>query len=234
MTTKSLERLACFNAEEANATAASTSAAPEAAASVPCETMVLASVQDIIRPSSDVLQVGPPSSDVCDALKDIKVAPPMKKCGRPKGSGLTVIGLPTKRKRTAGCGPFRSRTCYEKKSALLTWRVGRKAAIRALNGNVLDEEDVETKVELLHCGILDECVDVNIVRTFFTSDAWLAVMSTVNTKRSVHQWECEECHSDLEECDSILCDWCLCWYHIPCTSLKRQPKKKLWQCSHCV
>ncbi|KAL1442480.1 hypothetical protein MTO96_030786 [Rhipicephalus appendiculatus] len=170
-----------------------------------------------------------PSSD---AIKDIKVAPCMRNCGDPKESSLTVV--PTKRKRVPGCGPFRSRTLQEKKSTVLTWLVGEAAAAGALNGRVLEKEDVETKPELLHCGVLDDSVDVNTVRTFFTGDAWIAVMSVVNAKRSVHQWECEECRGDLKEFDSILCDWCLGWYHIPCTSLKQQPKKKLWQCSYCM
>ncbi|KAH7981420.1 hypothetical protein HPB49_023993 [Dermacentor silvarum] len=47
-TTNSPEQLAHFNAKEANASTASTSAALEAAASMPCETLRITSGQDII------------------------------------------------------------------------------------------------------------------------------------------------------------------------------------------
>lgn len=169
----------------------------------------------------------------CTTLKDIKLAPPMRKCGRPKGNTLTVIGLPRKSKRARERGPFRSLPIFEKKTAILTWLVGSDAATSALKGRLLEEEDVETRPELVHCGILDESVDISIVRSFFTDDAWRVVTSTQNVKKSRHCWLCHACHGNLEDLDAIMCDWCLNWFHLPCTSLKRQPKKKLWQCAQC-
>lgn len=170
----------------------------------------------------------PPTTLSIADVNDIKLPKPMRKCGRPKGHSLTVIGVPKKRKRNADRGPFRSLPISEKKNALLTWLVGSAAAASALNGRLLEEHEVEVNPALLHCAILDESVDINIAQSYFTDDGWLAVCDTVS-----HQWQCEACHVDLEEFDSILCDWCLAWFHLPCVSLQRQPKKKLWKCPSC-
>lgn len=132
-----------------------------------------------------------------DTVKEIEIAPCMSSCRHPKESNLTVD--PTKRKCVSDCGPFRSCTCQEKKFTVLMWLVGEAAATDGLNGKVLEKKDVETKPELLHCGLLDDSVDVSIAETFFSSDAWTAAMSVVNAKRSVHWWDCEECHRDLKK-----------------------------------
>lgn len=41
----------------------------------------------------------------------------------------------------------------KKKFTVLMWLVGEAAAADGLNGKVLEKKDVETKPELLHCGL---------------------------------------------------------------------------------
>lgn len=155
------------------------------------------------------------------------------KCGRPKGQVVTVIGLPRKRKRTGSAQPFAALTVREKKLMLLTWFTGPQKAAEAMVGNVLDEDCVEQRPECIPSGIRDENIDINLVRHIFTDDAWEAVQMAILVKKQ-QDWKCNECDSDLDSHDSIFCDWCLCWSHVPCVGLKQIPKAKLWKCQRCL
>ncbi|KAH6929715.1 hypothetical protein HPB50_005193 [Hyalomma asiaticum] len=139
------------------------------------------------------------------SLSNIKVSPAMRKRGRPKGHTLTVIGLPKRRKLgTKEQGPFKSLSMQEKRRIILVWLVGKRAAKAAIQGKKLEEEDVVQKPENLHCGILDENVDVNAVCSYFSDDAWLAVKNVLNSKQQLQQWECSTCKTDLGAHDSVL------------------------------
>ncbi|KAH8009019.1 hypothetical protein HPB51_008949 [Rhipicephalus microplus] len=166
-------------------------------------------------------------------LQNIKVPVAMRKCGRPKGHVLTVIGLPKKRKRTASLGPFSELTMREKKLAMLSWLVGKRQASDAIKGKLLDEESVEARPEDIHDGIRDEMVDINLVRRFFTDDAWKAVQMVLSVKKD-EEWKCTKCKTKLDDHDAVLCDWCLLWYHLPCVGVKQKPKTKLWKCGSCT
>lgn len=173
------------------------------------------------------------TASASDPLERIKVPVAMKKCGRPKGHMLTVVGLPKKRKRTTSQRPYAELTVKEKKLVLLTWLVGAEKAAEAIRGKLLDEEVVEQRPEKIPDGIRDEIVDVKLVRRFFTNEAWQAVCMVVDVKK-VQEWQCNLCKSKLDDSDSVLCDWCLSWNHLQCVGLKQQPKAKLWKCSECA
>lgn len=175
-----------------------------------------------------------PCTSSTSALSSIKVPPAMRKCGRPKGHALTVVGLSKKRNRATGAQvPFKLLSMREKRKQILGWLVGQTAAKAAIDGKMLEENDVEQRPELIHCGILDENVDFNAVQRFFSEDAWLSVTSVIQHKQKLQKWDCHTCSSDLEGQDSIVCDWCLSWYHLTCVGLKKQPKTKVWQCLNC-
>lgn len=166
-------------------------------------------------------------------IANIKVPTAMKRCGRPKGHMLTVVGLPRKRKRTESQRPFSELAVNEKKLAVLTWLVGAKTAAEAIKGKLIDEDCVEARPEEVHDGIRDEMVDINIVRRFFTDDAWEAVVMVTNIKKE-EDWKCAQCKTELDDYESILCDWCLLWHHLPCVGLAKKPKSKLWKCGPCT
>lgn len=91
--------------------------------------------------------------------------PLVKKRGRPKGHGLTTIGLPAKRARKEYKKPcsFSKLHVSEKEKVILSWFVDEKVAERALKHNYLiEEEDVECKPELLPDSVLDENVDIHL------------------------------------------------------------------------
>ncbi|CAN8002340.1 unnamed protein product [Ixodes hexagonus] len=172
------------------------------------------------------------STQILDTLTKIKVPVTKKSCGRPKGQMVTVIGLPRKRKRTSTERPYAELTMKEKKLKLLTWLTGTQKAAEAMKGKLLDEDTVEQRPECVHGGIRDDNIDINLVRRFFTDDAWQAVQMVIGMKRQ-ESWKCNECETHLDDHDSVMCDWCLTWNHLPCVGLRKQPKTKLWKCRVC-
>ena len=74
--------------------------------------------------------------------------------------------------------------------------------------------------------ILDDSIDVCLVRNYFSNDAWLLLEKTLQLKLKNIIWTCNICNHDLHSEASILCDSCLLWYHFKCVALKRQPKAK--------
>lgn len=122
----------------------------------------------------------------------ISVPPRLKKRGRPKGHDLTVIGLPAKKRNTfvSKLQPFAKlhtsikekgktlKTFLQSQSSLvliffdtvlLKWLVGEDvtAGILKCPKNLIEEEQVEVKPELVLVGILDENVDVHLIKGFF-------------------------------------------------------------------
>ncbi|KAH8040566.1 hypothetical protein HPB51_011394 [Rhipicephalus microplus] len=167
-----------------------------------------------------------------DTLANIKVPVTTKKCGRPKGHMVIVIGLPKKRKKAPTERPYAELPVKEKKLKLLMWLTGAHNAAEAIRGKLLEEDAVKQRSELVHNSIRDENVDINVVRRFFSDDAWEAVKMVVDIKNQ-ESWNCNECNSNLEDNDSVMCDYCLTWSHLPCVGLQKKPKTKLWKCRVC-
>ena len=118
---------------------------------------------------------------------------------------------------------------------MLKWFVDAEVAAGAIGHprKLIEEEHVEVRPERLPDAVLDENVDVNLIRKFFTQDAWLAVMDVVGQKRSKPVYVCKVCYHDLHKESSIVCELCLSWHHLKCVGLKQAPKSKNWYCRGC-
>ena len=63
-------------------------------------------------------------------------------------------------------------------TAMLKWFVEEEVVKKALKNPgkyLIEEEAVETRPEIIPDAVLDEDVDVHLVRRFFLNDAWLVV-----------------------------------------------------------
>ena len=121
-------------------------------------------------------------------------------------------------------------------TVILTWFVDDKVADAVLHNPkqmLIEEDQVECCPERLPDALLDDNVDVHIVRQYFTNDAWMVVEDVVRQKVSHPVYVCRICFHDLHEAESIACDHCLSWFHVKCTALKKTPKQKYWFCRKC-
>ncbi|XP_014674333.1 PREDICTED: uncharacterized protein LOC106814532 [Priapulus caudatus] len=167
-------------------------------------------------------------------IRCIKMPPKMLKRGRPKGAGLTTIGIPKKNGSSKKPASFVKKSGLEKEKIILSWFVEDNIVEKAVHDEQLIEENhVECRPEKIHEGCLDKSVDLYMVRHHFSTDAWHLVMQVFQLKQQVHEWVCKVCQHDLSECESIMCDCCLQWYHIKCVGLKAVPKAKHWMCRFC-
>ena len=117
---------------------------------------------------------------------------------------------------------------------MLKWFVDENVARDAQENKVLIEEDqVEVRPELLPDAAIDENVDINLIRKFFSYDAWLLASDVVARRKLNSLYLCKTCSHDVHESASIACDHCLCWYHLKCVGLKKGPKQKYWFCRQC-
>ena len=68
---------------------------------------------------------------------------------------------------------------------MLKWFVDEKIAETSIKNpnQLIEEEDVEVHPEKLPDAILDENVDVHLIRKFFSQDAWLLVTEVVKQKQ---------------------------------------------------
>jgi hypothetical protein len=86
----------------------------------------------------------------------------IKKRGRPKGSNLTTIGLPKRKKANI---PFLNKPFQNKQKKILSWFVGEEVAALGLDGSIyIEEESIETRSEIIPHSVLHENVDINLVR----------------------------------------------------------------------
>ena len=120
-------------------------------------------------------------------------------------------------------------------TVMLKWFVDEKTAETSIKNpnQLIEEEDVEVRPEKLPDAILDENVDVHLIRKFFSQDAWLLVTEVVKQKQDKPLYVCLYCLHDLGEAPSIVCDHCLSWCHLKCVGLKHEPKMKHWYCRSC-
>ena len=93
---------------------------------------------------------------------------------------------------------------------MLSWFVD-EAEIKAATQQkkLLDEDCLECRPEKLPNACLDENVDIHLIRPFLTQDAWKLLIQTIEVKKSTHVWICGMCQQDIEEADSIGCDFVL-------------------------
>ncbi|XP_038062975.1 uncharacterized protein LOC119733644 [Patiria miniata] len=170
----------------------------------------------------------------------LKFPPTMKKRGRPKGAGLTCIGLPAKRACRSVSGnrkrpvPFLLKSANDKQRIILKWFVVTKVAEEAISrGRIIQENEVESIPEKVPMECLDENVAINTVRKFFSYDAWILVTQVLKVLKTKGVWLCSTCNDELAKSTSVCCEACLSWFHIKCIGLNDPPKKKNWFCRGC-
>lgn len=118
--------------------------------------------------------------------------------------------------------------------AMLKWFVEDNVARAALEETVLvQEEEVEVRPECIPDAVMDENVDIHLIRRFFSHDAWLVMEDTLSRKRRNFVYLCRYCAHDVHESVSVACDCCLLWFHLKCVGLKKEPKQKYWFCRQC-
>ena len=117
---------------------------------------------------------------------------------------------------------------------MLKWFVNEEVAERVMRGgNLIAEEEVETRPEKIPRKCLDENVCIVQIKKYFSFDGWSVLTNNIEVMRSCGVWTCSMCSSDLDGNDSIACDSCLDWVHLNCIGLKRAPKTKHWFCRCC-
>ena len=114
------------------------------------------------------------------------------------------------------------------------WFVDKTVVQDAFDGKLIEEEQVECRPEKIPNSDLDENVDVHLVHSYFTNDAWLIVKDVLKRKTKSTSWICHSCNHDLHTQASIICESCLQWYHFQCVGVMAQPKKKNWFCHSCA
>ena len=75
--------------------------------------------------------------------------------------------------------------------------------------------------------LLDENVDINLIRLCFTDDAWMIVDSVLQQKVQRPNWLCHSCNHNLAKQPSIICVSCLQWNHLQCGAIWTAKSKTL-------
>ena len=149
-----------------------------------------------------------------------------------KESQKTVIGL--KRRRLAtGPTPFSKLNTIDRNKKLLMCFVTASDADAALTVTLLTETSVEANPDNVDTLCLEENMDINSLRRYFDDDGWLCVQQIFRKKEDQPNWRCDECTEDLMLHDSICCDACLHWFHLPCLGMKTAPRVQKWFCQPC-
>lgn len=81
--------------------------------------------------------------------------------------------------------------------------------------------------------IIDEDVNLPIIQSYLSDEAWLAVEQLYEIKKANNKWNCQECQEDVDLFKSIRCDSCLEWFHQKCVFPKKATKTINWFCSSC-
>ena len=104
---------------------------------------------------------------------------------------------------------------------------------RALNGELIDIEEIPNHTMQLFPCPLDENVNWKVVNKYFTEGAWAMMRCLIHSLSEHPYWDCGVCQEDLGHSNSICCESCLTWYHLKCVGLNNPPKKSNWFCRCC-
>lgn len=168
-------------------------------------------------------------------LTGIKIPPKMCKRGRPKGAEKTVIGLPKKRRHESKLLPFLDMSVCNKEKVFVTRKkqsfygyLTQPAFVQCvLQGHVIGKEDIRLQATSLSTALLDDNVEVNLIRRLFTPDGWLSVKGEITNLKKNVSYSCGVCATDVGQAESICCDCCLLWCHLTCSGLNKPPKKNI-------
>ncbi|XP_047125572.2 zinc finger SWIM domain-containing protein 1-like [Hydra vulgaris] len=176
-------------------------------------------------------------------LNRIRVPKHVSRCGRPKGSTLTTIGLPKKRqpnlyeKRV----PFLKLHPSKRHAMMLGWFLKPDDVHKALSGVLIESNCIEKRVNHISSAILDESAGGALLslQGYFTPDGWKVLHELIDTKSRQKVWPCAVCQKSTclgnDIGDSVGCDSCLLWFHKKCVGQKEGNllKSKYWFCHSC-
>lgn len=166
----------------------------------------------------------------------------MKQRGTPEGFTHTANGLRRKNKINK---PQYKKSTEQKSAIILSWFVNKEIVNKELNLNyIINEEEVETIHDKVLSAVLDELVEINIIKKYFKTDDWKIIEQVYATKRESPDHQCANVLHAKKNLDtsvdeetkyktSIYCNYCCDWYHLKCTGLKTCPRKSFWMCSPC-
>ena len=92
------------------------------------------------------------TTNVLSDIADIALPPRIQKRGRPKGSELTVIGLPKKRLKLhkSKCVAFERMSDIQKQSFVLSWFVDQRVIDKCVTEqHLIQEDEVEINPDLI-------------------------------------------------------------------------------------
>ena len=100
-------------------------------------------------------------------------------------------------------------------TVILSWFVDSSVAAGAIDGKIIEEDEVEVRPEKITVSCLDENVCLDSTRKYYSQDAWLAVEDVVEALRGNPVNYCGRCTCPIkDETQSfIVCDGYLCWFH---------------------
>ena len=73
---------------------------------------------------------------------------------------------------------------------MLKWLVDDEVLESALNGVLIEEESVVCRPEVVPNALLDESVDIFLIRKYFTNDALLLITDMLERKKEDPVWIC--------------------------------------------
>ena len=86
-------------------------------------------------------------------------------------------------------------TCNSYIIVILSWFVDNDVVDCAFNGILIEEESLEVCPEKVSLACIDENVDINSCKKYFSKDAWTCIQATIETIRTMSDptWYCGTC-----------------------------------------
>ncbi|XP_065651081.1 uncharacterized protein LOC136079279 [Hydra vulgaris] len=167
----------------------------------------------------------------------------VSRCGRPKGSTLTTIGLPRKRQPNLHERrvPFLKLHPSKRHAMMLGWFLKPDDVHKTLSGILIEGSCIEKRVNHISSAILDENAVGALLslQEYFTPDGWKVLHELIDAKSRQKIWPCAVCQKSTclgnDIGDSVGCDLCLLWFHKKCVGQKEGYllKSKYWFCHSC-
>ncbi|XP_014253093.1 uncharacterized protein LOC106668655 [Cimex lectularius] len=121
----------------------------------------------------------------------------------------------------------------EKIRMMIDWIVKKGENQSYGENDVLDVADIESDPKLIQHSILNETVDLELIKPRLSPDAFQLLLTVVNAKRENEIWLCFICEAQLED-SCVLCASCLLWFHSKCVGIANPQKRKVWFCYNCL
>ena len=130
--------------------------------------------------------------------------------------------------------PFIKLKSAEKDKILLECAVSTSTANNTLKGVLVTKEKLKSDLNTISGLIRDEkCVDLHRTEKCFEDSAWTECLKFCDKKKG-SKWFCSVCQKIISMgTDLVVCERCLKWNHLSCTSLKKLPKVTNRYCKSC-